>query len=70
MLKKAATVEMVLGKRVSWETAAEAMKAGFERELNIEFKESELTEAELKEAEKLAKNKYQIIDWTKKKFPS
>jgi lipoate-protein ligase A len=66
MLQKAATVEMVLGRQITWEQAADAMKLGFEQELNIEFIEEELTENEIRGAELLAEEKYGTIDWTQK----
>ncbi len=66
MLQKAATVEMVLGSKITWEQAADAIKHGFEQELNIEFIEEELTKNEINDAELLAKEKYGMVDWTKK----
>lgn len=68
MLERASTVEMVLGKKIPWNQAAEAMKYGFEKELNIEFIESGLTENELTDVDRLVKDKYGKLDWKEKEM--
>jgi lipoate-protein ligase A len=68
MLKKATSVEMVLGKKISWEQAAEVMVHGFEDKLNIKFIEEKLTQNEIMDAERLAKDKYSNLDKKEKNY--
>lgn len=63
LLARATTVETVLGINVSWDTAANALIQGFEKELGIEFETGELSQSELNRAEELVKEKYGNIEW-------
>ena len=60
------SVESALGVNVSWETAANALKQGFEKELGIEFENGDLSQSELQRAEELVKEKYGNDIWTKR----
>lgn len=66
LLARATTVETVLGVKISWETAANAIMQGFEKELMIEFETGDLSQSELKRAEELVKEKYGNDDWIKR----
>lgn len=66
LLARATTVESVLGVNISWETAANALIQGFEKELGIEFETGELSQSELKRAEELVKEKYANEHWIQK----
>jgi lipoate-protein ligase A len=66
LLARATTIESVLGVNISWETAANAVIQGFEKELGIEFEIGELTQSELKRAEELVKEKYRSETWTER----
>ncbi len=60
----AATLETVLGKRIDWETAAQAFRSGFSDALKIEFIMDEPRRDELERAEDLMKNIYTDPSWT------
>jgi lipoate-protein ligase A len=64
LLEKAVNVEMVGVEMVSWEKAAQALTAGFEEALQIEFEEGELTPWELNRAQELMAERYQNAAWT------
>lgn len=66
LLSRATTVESVLGTNISWDTAANAVVQGFEKELGIEFEVGELSQSELKRAEELVEEKYNNFAWTEK----
>ena len=66
LLKKAATVYDILGKKISWEDTARAFIHGFTKVLNLEFEQDELTPAEKKEAQILAAEKFGNPVWTNK----
>jgi lipoate-protein ligase A len=63
---RAATVEEGLGRRVSWEEAGDAFVRGFNEKLNIEFVEGELSDAELKAAERWMAERYAGATWTQR----
>jgi lipoate-protein ligase A len=65
LLEKATTVQIALGKLVSWEEAAQRFQTGFERKLNLEFEKGELTKGELNQAENLVAARYGDSQWTK-----
>ena len=67
MLTKATNIEMILGEKIPWEQAAQAMVRGFEQELNIEFIIGELTENEIRDVKILEKEKYGCENWVNKK---
>jgi lipoate-protein ligase A len=60
----AATLETVLGKRIDWETAAQAFRSGFSEALNIEFITDDPHPFELERAEELMKVVYTDPSWT------
>jgi len=64
LLKKAATVETLLGKKVSWDEAAQAFKTGFQEILNVKFIESDLTIKEEEQAAMLEKTQFGNNNWT------
>lgn len=66
LLVRATTAENALGKKVSWNEAAEAMILAFTNELNIEFSIGELTEKEIIQTKQLIKEKYGNSNWNKK----
>lgn len=66
LLSHAITVEGALGKRISWDDAAQAFIEGFKESLNIGLIPSELSKDELELAETLVREKYSDDDWTLK----
>lgn len=64
LLQKAATVEGVLGREVSWDEAAEAFQTGFHNSLNVFFNQSDLSSSEKEEALLLVKTQYGDPRWT------
>jgi len=66
LLTRAATVESVLGRAVSWETAAQAFIHAFETQLGLNLKKGELSESESKRAGELVKEKYSHPSWTER----
>ncbi len=64
LLDKAINVEMIAKETVSWESAAQALIAGFEEALQIEFEEGDLTPWERNRAETLMAETYQNPTWT------
>ena len=63
LLAHATTVEMVLGSRISWQTAAQAFIEGFQSELNLGFIRDELSAQENERANQLVKAKYSHPAW-------
>lgn len=63
LLEKAATVQAVLGREISWEEAADAFQEAFQDVLHLELREDSLTAAELERAEALAKTQFGAPDW-------
>jgi lipoate-protein ligase A len=66
LLQRATTVEMVMGRRISWEAAAQAFASGFEKALDLELIPGELTPQEISRAEELTREKYGHASWTKR----
>jgi lipoate-protein ligase A len=66
LLDRATSVEAVLGKPVSWETASAAFIRGFSKSLQITFQESALTEEEKTRAADLVAEKYAHPSWTER----
>ncbi|NOQ40862.1 MAG: octanoyltransferase [Anaerolineales bacterium] len=64
LLQKAATVEAVLGREVSWNEAAAAFQTGFQNTLNLHFNQSDLSSSEKEEAQLLVKTQYGDPRWT------
>jgi lipoate-protein ligase A len=63
LLTRATTVEGVLGKRISWEEAALAFSAAFEKELALKLETSVLSPIESRRAEELVREKYGNPEW-------
>ena len=66
LLGRAATVESVLGRTVSWSEAAQAFIKAFEEKLDLSLKERVLSESEQKRVESLVCEKYDHPDWMKR----
>lgn len=66
LYERAATVESVLGRKVSWEDAAQAFINAFEDKLSLRLQEGVLSESEQKRAEKLVHEKYSHPGWMKR----
>ncbi len=60
----AATVEQLLGRRVSFEQVAAAMQDGFAEALGLRLEPAELTPVELTLAEQLLRQQYEDPAWT------
>lgn len=63
---RAATVESVLGKIITWEEAAQAFISAFEDALNLQFETDELTTQEQTRAKDLVAEKFGNEAWTKR----
>jgi lipoate-protein ligase A len=66
LLARAATVESVLGRPVTWEEAAQAFIAAFGDTLDLDLQPRGLTPAEESRLEELVKNKYAHPEWTQR----
>jgi lipoate-protein ligase A len=66
LLRRAATVESVLGRLVVWEEAAQAFIAAFGDTLDLDLQPRGLTPAEESRLEELVKNKYAHPEWTQR----
>lgn len=64
VLERAATIESILQKSISWEEAAAAFEKAFESTLNLQFVHGDPTPRELQEAERLVREKYANPTWT------
>jgi lipoate-protein ligase A len=63
---RATTVEAALGKRVSWDEAAQALAAGFAVVLNLRLEPGSLGAEERVQAAKLQVGKYATDTWTRR----
>ncbi len=63
LLDHATTVETVLGYQISWDSAAQALIAGFQSELDLEFVQADLSDHETNLTEKLIQEKYKHPAW-------
>lgn len=63
LLSHAVTVEAALGYRIDWDTAAQAFIEGFESELNLEFVQNGLSQAEMERSIQLVESKYSHSTW-------
>jgi len=63
---RATTVEAALGKRVSWDEAAQALAAGFAEVLNLRLEPASLSEKERIQAQRLRDEKYVTQAWTQR----
>lgn len=66
LLERATTVESALGRKVSWETAAQAFIHAFETQLGLSLKKGELSGSESTRTEQLVKEKYAHPSWTER----
>lgn len=66
LLSHAITVEGALGRRISWDQAAQAFIEGFKETLNLNLIPSGLSKDEIKLTEELARNKFSNDEWTYK----
>ncbi|MGB7538960.1 MAG: biotin/lipoate A/B protein ligase family protein [Anaerolineales bacterium] len=62
--RRAATLDDLLGRKVSWQEAADAVTRGFAETFEIDFRQEELTEKEKTRAGDLARGKYGTDEWT------
>lgn len=67
VLERATTLEQVLGKRISWQKAAEVLVEGFVQTFGIEFEVGELSNTEIETTEQLLQERYEQADWTHKR---
>jgi lipoate-protein ligase A len=63
LLARATSVGQILGKTITWETAAQAFATSFAGTLELEFRKSDLTSSEIKRAEELIEDKYANWKW-------
>ena len=64
LLERAATVQDLLGRPLSWDTAARAFVTAFSQTLKLDFLEEPLSEAEEQRARVLVVEKYANQEWT------
>jgi lipoate-protein ligase A len=64
--RRATTAQAVLGRAVSWDEAAHALRQGFAEALNLEFVEAALSPEEQAAAEKLCAEKYAAREWNER----
>ncbi|MCK4741905.1 MAG: lipoate--protein ligase family protein [Anaerolineales bacterium] len=63
---RAATAEELLGKPLSWETAAQAMSEGFRQALDLQLESEDPTPGELARAEELQGERFANSQWTER----
>jgi lipoate-protein ligase A len=63
---RAATLEELLGREVSWQEAARAACRGFAETFDIDFRREGLSESEKKRAGELTREKFANDSWTRK----
>jgi lipoate-protein ligase A len=66
LLERAATVEAVLGRAVTWGAAAQAFVRAFEAQLGLRLEAGELSQKEISRAEELVREKYAHPSWTER----
>jgi lipoate-protein ligase A len=64
--RQAITLEEALSRRISYDEAVSAMRAGFEQALNLTLKTSGLSESERERAAELRAEKYANDSWTRR----
>lgn len=62
--QRATTISQILGREVSWQEAAEAVKNGFSKALGLSLEPDELTTAEKAGSVELASRLYHRTEWT------
>ncbi len=63
LLTRATTVESALGRCVSWDEAAQALRRAFETELDLRLEEGSLSDGETRRANELVQQKYGHPSW-------
>ena len=63
----ATTIERVVGKRLKWQTVAEALQISFAETFNLDLRQGTLSSAEWNRAEELIETVYDSTDWTQKR---
>ena len=63
LLEQATTVESVLGRNISWDSAAQAFVRAFEAQLGISFERGEVSNSESKRTDELVREKYDHPSW-------
>jgi lipoate-protein ligase A len=66
LLKRATTVETTLGRKVSWDEAAQAFRTAFSKVLALSLQDADLTPTEKERAEELVTSKYAHTNWNQK----
>ncbi len=66
LLTRATTIESVLERVISWDTAAQAVTQAFESQLGLCLERVELSESEVRRAEELVREKYDHPSWTER----
>lgn len=64
VLQRATTAELVIGKRIEWQNAANSIINAFSEKLELEFVESGLTSQELEKIKESMDSKYDAWRWT------
>lgn len=65
--ERATTLEQILGEKISWQTAAEALVQGFIDTFDIDFEAGTLSELEADATKKLAQERYGNPEWIHKR---
>jgi lipoate-protein ligase A len=65
LLEKADTVQGVLGREISWNTASRAFQEAFSEVLQLNLVEDSFTTEEIESARNLAENQFGASDWTR-----
>ena len=65
--QRVTSIKHVLGREMSFEEVADAMKKGFEEEFNVELVEGCLTNVELEDSKSFEKNYFSSYEWNHKK---
>ncbi len=65
LLARAASLESILHRAVSWDEAAAAVVRGFEKALDIRFERGSLSDSERRRARDLEAEKYGCSEWTR-----
>ena len=66
LLMHATTVEMVLGYKIDWQTAAQAFIDGFQSELELEFMRDEISPVENERVKQFVADKYDHPSWLRR----
>ena len=58
--ERVTSISQLIGKHITFQSLANALKQGFEENFNLDFADDKLTDEELAAADKLCKEKYEI----------